>query len=263
MIQGIQAAGDRAHVLAPDSFTGSPSHELAVFYGLEGKLGEIFAAYVGSDRRVVYIDLGYFGRREGGRFTGFHKISVNARHPTVYFQKPAHPADRLAHFRIEAQPRKGPGRHILVAGMSDKGAISEGFSPNQWELQAIFSLRLNTDRPIYYRPKPSYKRAIPLAGSVFRDAQRPLEEDLANCHAVVTHHSNVAVDALIAGIPAYCEAGVAAPLCGFDIANIDTPVIAPLEVRRQWLQDLAYTQWSIDELAGGDCWRHLQTEGLI
>ena len=44
------------------------------------------------------------------------------------------------------------------------------------------------------------------------DGVSDLAVALRNCHAVCTHHSNVAVDALMAGIPVYSPYGVASVL---------------------------------------------------
>lgn len=260
LFQGITAAGDRAVVRPAETFNGSAEHDVAVFYGLEGPLAQVFEAYATDARRAVYVDLGYFGRREGGRFAGFHKISVNARHPTAYFQSPPHAGDRLDRFAIDLKPQRA-GRHILLCGMSDKGAIAEGLRPNEWETETIARLRQVTRRPIRYRPKPSWKRACPLQGTDYADVRRPIEDDLHNCHCVVTHHSNAAIDALIAGVPALTVAGVASVLCHFD--DIDSPYFPSSDRLRQFLADLCYTQWRVEELADGSAWEHLKKEGLL
>lgn len=42
-----------------------PEADVALFYGLEGKLPKIFEAYRQSGLKAIYIDLGYWGRRQG------------------------------------------------------------------------------------------------------------------------------------------------------------------------------------------------------
>jgi hypothetical protein len=259
LLHGITVAGDRAVVRPAETFNGKAEHQVAVFYGLEGPLANVFEAYSTDERRAVYIDLGYFGRREGGRFAGFHKIVVNSRHPTEYFQAPAHPSDRFDRFAIDLKPLRHAGRHILLCGMSDKGAIAEGFRPNQWETETI--LRQICDRPIRYRPKPSWKRARPLQGSDYADVRRPIEDDLRDCHCLVSHHSNAAIDALIAGVPAITVAGAASVLSHFD--DIHDPYFPSRDRLQQFLADLCYTQWRVEELADGSAWRHLKQEGLL
>ena len=84
---------------------------------------------------------------------------------------------------------------------------------------------------------------------------------LKGAWAVVTHHSNVAVDGLLQGIPAFCWQGVAAPLSSQDLTKIETPVYP--DGREQWTADIAWCQWSIAEMKAGLPWLHLKSEGLI
>lgn len=266
MAAGIRACGDRPEFHWEHEYPALEARghlpDIALFYGLEGQLPLIFRDYA-AKRWAVYVDLGYWGRREGGRWTGFHKVVVNARHPVAYFRKPQHDRKRIHHFSgLLAQPWTLTGNHILLAGMGDKGALAEGFEPEQWERQAIDILQAATDRPILYRPKPSWKTAKPIPGTLYSDpAKRVVEDELQNCWAVVTHHSNVAVDALVAGVPTFCWGGVAADLSSQKLHQIERPIYA--EGRDGWMADIAYTQWSVAEMERGDCWRHLRTEGLV
>ena len=52
--------------------------------------------------------------------------------------------------------------------------------------------------------------AAPIPGSGYD--KRPISEALSNAWAWVTHHSNSAVDALLAGVPVHCEIGAAAAM---------------------------------------------------
>lgn len=240
-----------------------------VFYGLEGNLPLIFRAFANDiERRAIYVDLGYWGRRQGGRFSGYHKVVVNGRHATAYFRRPQHDRKRVSVFPdLFAQPwsdtsQAANGGHILLAGMGDKGALAEGYHPNEWERQAVDIIRGATDRPIVYRPKPSWKKATGIPGcQTVESKERPVELDLANCWAVVTHHSNVAVDGLVAGVPAFCWAGLAAPFSSQRLERIEHPEFP--DGRDAWMADVAYTQWTPDEMARGECWAHLRAEGLV
>lgn len=271
MVAGIRACGDPVRLIDERHWDGSIQADVAVFYGLEGNTPAIFEAYR-QEARAVYIDLGYWGRREGGRWAGYHKISVGARHPTAYLMRKAMSSDRLAHFNLDVKPwraAENPNGHILVAGMGDKGAIAEGFKPEEWEREAIERLQQVTHRTIVYRPKPSWKDARPIPGTRFSPHAIPLEAELANCWCVVTHHSNVAVDAIVAGIPVICVEGVAAHVSSVmtDQWMTREQVESPGQVenlhRIQWMANLAYCQWSIREMAQGLPWRHLRMQGLV
>lgn len=236
---------------------------MAIFYGLAGGLRNVLRDYREAGRKAIYIDLGYWGRRKRTRWDGYHKLVLNDRHPTAYFQRRKHAPDRFAQFgiRIQKWRREMPGAHILVAGMSAKAAAAEGLAPEQWERETIAALGELTSRPIIYRPKPNWPDSRPIPGSIWGGRNDPLEAQLRNCHAVVAHHSNIAVDALMAGVPCICPGGVASVLSGHDLTQIESPPMPG--GRKQWAADLAYTQWSKEEMESGAAFRYLLDEELI
>lgn len=259
MAEGIRNVGDRVDVI-DESHYRSPTHDVAVFYGLAFRLLNIFREYPRAGKKAVYIDLGYWGRHHNGNRVGYHKFSVNGRHPTAYFQRLKHDATRAALFGL-APGRWARGRNILLAGMGPKACGVEGFGRLEWELKAIQQLKASTDRPILYRPKPSWKHAGNIEGAIFNDPQTDLAKVLKDCHAVVTHHSNVAVDGLVAGVPAFCVQGVAKPLALDDLKAIEAPRYP--DDREQWINDIAWTQFNVPEMREGVPWRHLKDEGLV
>lgn len=264
MLEGIRRCGDLPELRAVEQYDPRDNEctDAAVFYGLESNLPRVFADYKAIGR-AVYVDLGYWGRRQGGRWEGYHKLVINARHPSAYFRTPRHSPARALELGIRPAPWRslGGGGHILLAGMGDKAARAEGLQVEEWERWAIEEIRRHTSRPIVYRPKPSWKRARPLPGAYYSPRDRDVVDDLRGCWAVVTHHSNVAVDALVAGIPAFCWAGVAACMASQDLSQIEQPFMP--EGREQWIADIAHTQFSVEEMRSGVAWAHLRKEGLI
>lgn len=258
MARGIRAAGDKP-VIKPATLY-RPNDGVMVFYGLMGPLAKAIRRQQAAGGTAVYVDLGYWGRRRGGRWSGFHKVAVNSRHPTEYFQKRQHDERRFRALGVSLDEWK-EGRHILVAGMGDKGSIAEGFRPGQWECEAIEALKKVTDRPIIYRPKPSWKGAKPIEGTIFSHPKQRIEDVLADCHAVVTHHSNVAVDGLMMGVPAFCFEGVASTLALSDLSQIEHPERP--DARFQWACDVAHCQFSVEEMTTGIAWTQLKHEGLL
>lgn len=261
MFKGAQLLGLDATLLRSNTYRGQPEHDVAVFYGLSDGLRRIFDVYR-RNRRAVYIDLGYWGRRKRTRYDGYHKVAVNSRHPTAYFQHKLHDHSRFGKFGIPVQPWRRRGRHILLAGMSAKAAAAEGFTPEQFEREAVRQIREFTDRPIVYRPKPNWLMAKMIPGArLQRGSDIPLAEALRNCHAVVTHHSNVGVDALLAGIPCITLDGVASVMGSRKFADIEDPPMP--DGRDQWAADIAWTQWTVEEMRQGRAFRYLLDEGLI
>lgn len=248
--------------IVPEIEYREPSADVAVFYGFERQLPKVMADYKAIGRNVVYIDLGYWGRKtKQDRFGGYHKLSINDRHPTAYFDKRKHDGSRAQRFGMAIKAWRNGGRHIVLAGMGDKAARVQGYAPCEWERGAIAELRKYTDRPIVYRPKPSWKDARPLEGTEFNVPITSIESVLHHCHALVTHHSNAGVDAAVHGVPVFTVEGVASRIGTSDLSRIEDPVM-PVH-REQWINDIAWTQWNAAEMQDGSAWRHLRDEGLV
>lgn len=257
---GARTAGYRATVRGDGGYS-HPRGDIAAFYGYQKNMPRIMADYIEAGKKVVFVDLGYWHRRQNGRWLGYHKISINARHPNAYLMNREFSAGRFERFKIPILPWRTKGNAIIVAGMSAKSAESYNLKPEQWERWAVEELRRYTKRPILYRPKPSWLQAKPIEGSELQRTTQPIGRALRDCHAIVTHHSNVAVDAILAGVPAFCWGGVAESMSLQDLSLIEEPY-RPTG-RAQWASNIAYCQWDVREMMTGAMWRHLKTQGLI
>lgn len=235
--------------------------DAAAFYGFQVPLPSIMSAYKSLGKPAVHVDLGYWNRTEGGQLLGYHKVAVNARHPTSYFRKRRHADFRLKKAkRLKIEPWRERGEKIVVAGMSGKHAKSEHMAPGEWEREIVERIRKVTDRPIVYRPKPGDRTASPIKGCEYAK-EGDIREVLENCHTLVTHHSNAALDAILAGLPVWAQDGVAAPVGYRDIGDIEGEF--PMFDRYTWLCDVSYCQWSVPEIAAGNFWRHFESEGIV
>lgn len=258
MAEGIAKTGDQPFILSDIEYR-TPEHDVAVFWGYVSSMQRVLRTYTEAGKPAIYIDFGYWGRDKENTH---YKLSLNARHPTAYFRSRQHDNKRAKALGIEAQKWRKAGSHIVVAGMGAKAAWAERLEPpGSWETRVIAQLKTLTDRPIVYRPKPSWRDAEPLKDAAYSPPEQPLEDVLANAHAVVTHHSNVAVDALVSGVPAFVWDGVASPMGLQDLALIETPLL-PRD-RESWINDISYTQFTLSEMAEGLPWRHLKNEGLL
>ena len=268
MFQGIKSLGDNVVLRDEKDYAGVEA-DVAVFYGLEGNTPRIFRDYK-RIAKAAYVDLGYWGRvLPEDKWSGHHKIVINDRHPTDYFQNRRHDDSRVKQFRLQLKMWRESARfpdghkHILLAGMGDKGAAAEGYDAEEWERWAIEKIREVTKRIIIYRPKPSWKSARPIVGKsiLYSPPKQKLDEVLHGAHAIVTHHSNVAIDGLIAGVPCFTVKGVASKMGTNNLLMIEDPLFP--EDRQQFLNDVAYCQWSVKEMREGIAWRDLKEEGLV
>ena len=149
--------------------------------------------------------------------------------------------------------------------MSDKSARVNSYRAEEYERKVIQKLKSITDRPIIYRPKPSWGGARPIDGVIYSSPAQKLSEVLPKCWAVVTHHSNVAIDALVSGVPVFvgdkdCAAG---QLAKVDLNEIENPYYPSQEERLKLLNNLAFCQWMPVEMRRGLPWRYFKEIGVL
>lgn len=236
MAKGIAACGDVA-IMTPG--IQPIKADVAVMYGW--KMHHWFKVYP----KFVYADLGYWERGTHYRF------SVNGWSPEKYVHQGLSP-DRLNALCIEAKPWRSTGDEIIVMGASQKSMEQHGFKYMQWETAAVRKLQ-GLGKRVVYRPKPNDPQKRPIPGILYDE--RPLAEALASAWAVATHHSNAAIDALVAGVPVHCVTGAAAAF-SVPLESLGDPPL--LSQRRRFLQDVAWLQWSVHEMKIGHAWKHLR-----
>lgn len=242
MAVGISRCGDKARIF--DVRAPAPDADAAVMWGWKRR--DLFKPY----RQFVYADLGYWDRDH------YTRVCVNGWSPDRYLQSGL-PRARFEDLGLEIKSWRGSGSEIIIAGCTPKSAADHGFGYMEWEQRVAQGLK-DCGRPVVYRPKPNDQGKRRIRGIGYDD--RPISEALSSAYAVVTHHSNMAIDALLAGLPVHCETGAAAcmstPLD--QIASAREP-----EGREQFLSDVAWLQWTMEEIRNGACWAHLKDRGLI
>lgn len=192
-----------------------------------------------SGGHVIMFDLSYWDREHSMR------VSIDHLHPTPE-QLASVPSTGRRDFKLrqDADP-DGP---ILLIGLGSKSNVAYGYDPLEWESKTLQRIRNEyPGRSVHWRPKGA--RAIKLPGTILRHGM-PIEKALRGCSLVVCRHSNVAVDACIAGIPVDCDAGAAYSLYRDDT----TPTAA---ARKQFLQRLSWFNWGFKEAP--QCWKWLHT----
>lgn len=235
MVGAAPEVGVRCNVV--QAYMGSSS--LLMSYGL-GHLERrrLTEAHVANGGRLIGWDMGYWNRQVAMRCT------VDQGHPHLWMRNM--PGDRWEQAGIALRndwSMKGP---IVLIGMGVKSRKQFGFQGQEWELRTLAAIRAVTKREVLYRPKK------PERLERCRNAEGPIEQALRSASLVVCRHSNVAVDACIAGIPVVCEDGAAAALYGSDLA---CPVNPSDAERLRFLQNLAYWQWTPSEAV--QAWRFL------
>lgn len=202
---------------------------------------EIRHQHIAKGGRAILWDLGYFHRKKEG---GACRPSIDDDYPTKWLDGTEGIPGRWESLGIDLQNNYNPKGHIVLAGIGPKQRAYMAPKLDRWEAKKLRELKTRfPGRRIVYRPKPN--RASPFL-NIETDAKRPIQDVLKGAALVVCMHSNVAIDAVIAGVPFESEDGVSTWLKGKEY----TP-----EVRLDFLRRLAWWQWKPDELT--DAWRFL------
>lgn len=212
-----------------------------------------FATYLqvlNSGDPYIYFDKGYFNSKKPGVFD---RVRATRNHFQKNWVDPCMPADRWEALGLDvAHPAcSREDSHILVCPPSSmESAHIAGCNRITWTIDIVKELRKHTKRPIMLTRK----------GDTLTLAER-----FSNCHALVCVTSNMAVDALLAGIPVYCHpfaaaAPVANPLANLHTIDCPRPMHFPLE---SWLRSLAYGDFSRQEILNGTCKQILDQEKAL
>lgn len=247
MMQGLERCGVRARLLR--RFEGVEA-DVAVAYGWVHE--PTFTAYKKAGGHFVYWDLGYWDRRPfGAPSDGYHRLAVDDW-DTAKTMVRGCDFTRFARLGLELQePRAGTGEEILIAGMSEKAGGTHGYRLGEWEdAMAAKLVRVCSKYPIVIRPKPG--RLAP--------PQIPIEQALLRTRLLVTHHSNVAIEAVLAGVPTYAIKGVGTLASPKELTHdgIVDPYLPTDIERAQLLADVAYAQWTPPEMRTGEAWKHIE-----
>ena len=192
---------------------------------------------------------------------------------------------------IEIKPwRETRGQYILIVlqhviDTSLYQMIESYGSYYNWLYNTVSRIRSATDLPIVIRPHPKHGMysqffgadRIPHILDIFEDVYwsrnqgsqglnggKYLQRDLDDAQAVVGWTSNSLTEAVCYGVPVYAMSGgaMATPVSMNDFSKIDELHNLKHCDRQQWLNDLAYCQWTYEEIKDGTAWNHIKNVNI-
>lgn len=252
------AAGIRAHGDSVEIYTESRPHyedvDAVAFVGVKRK--QDYDYYRAHGVTTLLFDKGYNREKKNG-LPKYWRVAINAHSCTDMIDMSA-PDNRIDTLGVTLKPWRESGEHILYAGSSAKYHAFQNLpSPDDYCRDVFRKLAKLTDRAVYYRPKPTYRDAVPVERSVFYPHGR-INNALRDVHAVVTHGSNACFEAVCAGVPCIVlGTGVAKPISSTCLEEIECLRMASETDRVNWLAGLSYWQWTLDEMASGDAWQYV------
>jgi hypothetical protein len=296
--EGIEAAGDEAVIVNEDrsgpTVEGemTPTAPMAAMFGYggdkqmhhtKGRRREL-----ANNCRAKKIPLITF---DGGLLSSFGNVSTSAEHHfrvSLYtpmndgdFLSDNSPSDRwemmVKKFKVKYKPWRKSNQDdpiIFVLQPKDNWSMNE-LDPIEWFNGVYEKLRPATDRKFIVRPHPNHVASIiarkgefpedvelqytqeHFAGDEKKFYRFHLQEAIANAHAVVTHNSTASVDSCVRGIPTFCTSDLALcwDVCNKDLNDIETPKTPD---RTQWVNDLGYKLWSIQEIKDGTVYKRFK-----
>lgn len=150
------------------------------------------------------------------------------------------PSDRWDALNIDMKPWRTEGEYALIMDQHPGDSMSP--PENHWrEIAESLQSRIQ----VHVRPHPL----------IDTNKQRSsLLDELVMASCAVTWSSTAAIESVINGVPtiAFSEYCIAYPVCSHDLSQS-----LYVGERDQWAYDLAYRQWTLDELRSGEAWEHL------
>ena len=198
---------------------------------------------------VLVMERGYVGDIEARRkwvSCGWNGLNGRAKFPKAEDGK-----RWREHFSGYMQPWQYKDGHVLLVGQVPGDAAVRGGKHLEW-LREAYAEIIALGEKVVFRPHPmagavSYGNLAPVSTS-------SLADEWARAKYVVTFNSNTGVDAALAGVPVVVmdEGSMAWPVAGHEIGDIEMPD------RDTWAHNLAYAQWSEDEIRAGEAWEYLE-----
>jgi hypothetical protein len=226
----LEALGDTRPAGSKITTEYRGAHRLLVLYGVGHALRfQARREHLARGGHVAMWDMGYWDREDAMR------VSIDSLHPSAEQLALAPEGQRR---RVALREDADPDGPILLIGLGKKSAHMYGLLPLQWEDAKLAELQSRfPDRRILWRPKGAQFVVLKRTSS---GHGLPIEMVLKGCSLVVCRHSNVGVDACIAGIPVECDDGAARAI----YAETSSP---SREVRAEFLRRLAWWNYRPNE----------------
>lgn len=219
-----------------------------------------------AGKNVIFFDKGYTRHRGAARTWEYWRVAVNTHHPTEYIATARHTPERWNAVRkarkIKVKPWRDLGDHVVYAGSSAKYHAFCGLEdPTEYAKKVIKGIHKVCNRRVIYRPKPTWTAAVPIKGSTYSPRAESLSDVLPNAWCLVTHGSNACFDAALEGIPAIVLGdAIAKPISSHLLEDIPNPRLATDEEREQWLSNIAWCQFTEEEMKDGFAWAAIRNQ---
>lgn len=256
------------------------------FIHIEGWAYNVYDKLFKENKTLICAETPYIGREYFDKQSQHTDATVNVRvgfgdvstyHPRHFNIKKQYSPERaemlLKRNDIQLNDWREDGDHILIATQVPNDSSLRGIDIWASLQYDLIKLRQYTNRRIFITLHPEVqkgwgKKRFDDASKHYANFQKVvnmvgaqiLTQDskslLQNCWAVICYSSGFSFDALVRGIPVITlsNRNFAAPICSHFIEEIENPKMGD---RMEWLSNIAYCEWSIEEIRNGICKEHL------
>ena len=187
------------------------------------------------------------------------KVGIDGINRDAYFGPSSNSSDRVRLLGLQVKPWRKEGKYILLCGQHDKSLQWKDMPRmSQWVIDIVTEIRKYSDRMIKFRPHPrcrldSIEAYLP---NVLR--QEPVQligtyddfdMSFEDVWATISWSSNPGIHSVINGVPAYTgPSSLAYDVSMQDLSTIEDPILPD---REQWLNDYAWTEFTVEEIEQG------------
>jgi len=226
-----------------------------LFHGRMAPNNTIWQRNLAQSKPTIVLEVG--GIRRGTTW----KVGVNGINRDAYFGTAGHDDARASTLGLKLRPWRTGGEYILLCTQHDQSIQWQGMPKLlNWTTDTIKDIRSYTDRPILVRPHP--RARLPALEHQFKNVRRQEPRKMPgtyddydikykNIWATVSYSSNPGIHSIIQGVPAFVGTSSLAYDVANDINNLRTIENPQMPDRTQWLNDYAWTEYTVEEIAQG------------
>ena len=224
-----------------------------LFNGRMSSNRPIYEYYTRTGKKVIVLEVG--GIKRGTTW----KVGLNGINRDAFWGDTGNDDSRARSLGLGLKPWRKDGEYILICGQHDKSLQWRNMpSMSQWIIDTIETIQKHSKRPMIFRPHP--RCPLPHIEHEFKNVKRQEPKHIAgtyddfdmafdDIYCTVSWSSNPGIHSVINGVPAI----VGPSSLAYDVAGHDLNLIEYTQTpdRTQWLNDYAWTEYTVEEIASG------------
>lgn len=213
----------------------------------------IYEYYTRTGKNVIVLEVG--GIKRGTTW----KVGLNGINRDGYFGPNNNDSTRANNLGLLLKPWRKDGEFILICGQHDKSLQWHNMpSMSTWVMNTIEQIQRHSNKPIIFRPHP--RCPLPHIEHEFKNVKRQepkhihgtyddFDMQFDNIFCTISYSSNPGCHSVIEGVPAFVgPSSLAYDVAGHNLELINYPQTPD---RTQWLNDYAWTEFTIEEISQG------------